>query len=464
MDVIEIDAASNRGVDEIRDLRDKVKYAPTEVRYKVYIIDEVHMLTTEAFNALLKTLEEPPSHVIFILATTEPHKLLPTIVSRCQRFAFRRLSLETIIGRLKLICDSGQISYDERALELIARAADGGMRDALSLLDQVLAFGKDKLDEDTVVLVTGSVSRKELFGLIYSLYKREVPSAFQQLHRFLQEGVEPEKLLQDLTFVCRDLLLLKTAPALFEAERSNEEQQLAKEISTTWLNQLLEKCIFYQQKIKWVSHPRILLEMFLVQICEQLKEEPRSSEYESRIQALEREIEKLKSRISTAAVSAPPQKQEEKPKSQLAPTPKSTSIRSDWIKRLSPEMFQKVKRVWPEVLNRVKAEKITVHAWLVDGEPVAATEDLVLIAFRGPVHRDAVEKENNRNMIEAALSQVLGSPMRIKAIMRSDWEEWKQQVNARLEREEENVPEEDSVDPVKRAIDLFGADLVEVIE
>ena len=154
MDVVEIDAASNRGVDEIRDLRDKVKFAPTEVRYKVYIVDEVHMLTTEAFNALLKTLEEPPDHVIFILATTEPHKLPQTIRSRCQHFPFHRISFREIVRHLHRICDAQSVEVDEAALATIARAADGGMRDALSLLDQVLAYADGRVEESTVLAVT----------------------------------------------------------------------------------------------------------------------------------------------------------------------------------------------------------------------------------------------------------------------------------------------------------------------
>ncbi|EGS4843797.1 DNA polymerase III subunit gamma/tau, partial [Listeria monocytogenes] len=158
-DVLEIDAASNNGVEEIRDIREKVKYAPTVAKYKVYIIDEVHMLSTGAFNALLKTLEEPPKHVIFILATTEPHKLPLTIISRVQRFDFKRITTQDIIGRLKFILEEEKIPYDEKALMIVARAAEGGMRDALSLLDQVISYGSEEVTVEDALEITGSVAQ-----------------------------------------------------------------------------------------------------------------------------------------------------------------------------------------------------------------------------------------------------------------------------------------------------------------
>lgn len=165
-DVIEIDAASNNGVEEIRDIRDKVKYAPTEADYKVYIIDEVHMLSTGAFNALLKTLEEPPANVVFILATTEPHKIPATIISRTQRFDFKRITAESILQRMIYILDQKNVDYDDKALKVIAKAAEGGMRDALSLLDQVISFGDNNVTLDNALLVTGSVTQESLFNYL----------------------------------------------------------------------------------------------------------------------------------------------------------------------------------------------------------------------------------------------------------------------------------------------------------
>ena len=215
-DVIEIDAASNNGVEEIRDIRDKVKYAPTQADYKVYIIDEVHMLSTSAFNALLKTLEEPPANVVFILATTDPHKIPATIISRTQRFDFKRITSGAILERMEYILKQKQFEYDEKALNVIARAAEGGMRDALSILDQVLSFGDNKVTLDNALLVTGSVTRENLIKYLSQVQNHETVAGLQTIHAILDEGKDSKRLLEDLINCCRDLLLYKQAPEMLE--------------------------------------------------------------------------------------------------------------------------------------------------------------------------------------------------------------------------------------------------------
>ena len=215
-DVIEIDAASNNGVEEIRDIRDKVKYAPTQADYKVYIIDEVHMLSTSAFNALLKTLEEPPANVVFILATTDPHKIPATIISRTQRFDFKRITSGAILERMEYILKQKQFEYDEQALNVIARAAEGGMRDALSILDQVLSFGDNKVTLDNALLVTGSVTRENLIKYLSQVQNHETVAGLQTIHAILDEGKDSKRLLEDLINCCRDLLLYKQAPEMLE--------------------------------------------------------------------------------------------------------------------------------------------------------------------------------------------------------------------------------------------------------
>lgn len=197
-DVIEIDAASNNGVEEIRDIRDKVKYAPTQADYKVYIIDEVHMLSTSAFNALLKTLEEPPANVVFILATTDPHKIPATIISRTQRFDFKRITSGAILERMEYILKQKEFEYDEKALNVIARAAEGGMRDALSILDQVLSFGDNKVTLDNALLVTGSVTRENLIKYLSQVQNHETVAGLQTIHEILDEGKDTKRLLEDL--------------------------------------------------------------------------------------------------------------------------------------------------------------------------------------------------------------------------------------------------------------------------
>ncbi|HBF75607.1 MAG TPA: DNA polymerase III subunit gamma/tau, partial [Lactobacillus sp.] len=187
-DVIEIDAASNNGVEEIRDIRDKVKYAPTEADYKVYIIDEVHMLSTGAFNALLKTLEEPPANVIFILATTEPHKIPATIISRTQRFDFKQIQAKDSLSRMAYILKEKNLSYDDEALKVIAKASEGGMRDALSILDQVISFGDDKVTLDNALLVTGAVRKQLLVTYLTQVTHQETQKALMTIQEILDEG------------------------------------------------------------------------------------------------------------------------------------------------------------------------------------------------------------------------------------------------------------------------------------
>ncbi|MGA8942635.1 MAG: DNA polymerase III subunit gamma/tau [Thermoactinomyces sp.] len=474
MDVVEIDAASNRGVDEIRDLRDKVKYAPTEVRYKVYIIDEVHMLTTEAFNALLKTLEEPPAHVVFILATTEPHKLPPTIISRCQRFTFRRISFEQIVKRIKFICQSMQISFDEEALLAIARSADGGMRDALSLLDQVLAFSGQSLRIQDVQAVTGSVSRELVLDLLTDLADRNVSSALEKLDRFIVNGVEPENLIQDFIHTCRDLLLFQTAPSLMKHEKGRQwidsVEKAAQKLTEARLTQMMELLVHFQQQLKWVTHPRVLLEMAMVRLAH--ISEPASDgassdtvrKLELRIRQLESTVHQLKNRTSLKEELPPDQKVQPAPSSHRASAP---PVNSAWIQQLSDQQLSRIKKIWPEVLHRVKEEKITVHAWLIDGEPVGATKDAVIVAFKSKIHRETTNKESNKSLIEEVLSKIMGNRMQLKTVMVEDWEKLGRKLDIHTSEPEgqgkESKPKADH-DIVKKAVRLFGEDIVKIMD
>ena len=211
-DIIEIDAASNNGVDEVRDLIDRVKYAPMQGTYKIYIIDEVHMMTTGAFNALLKTIEEPPAHVVFILATTEPNKVIPTIISRCQRFDFNKVSLQDLISRLQIVCRSEKIDIDEEAVYLIAQLSDGGMRDALSILDQCTAFCTSNISIDDVRQIYGVMTTAELGTLFYDLYKRNTEALIRTLNDAEASGMDLKRLTQDMISLLKDSLILDRAP------------------------------------------------------------------------------------------------------------------------------------------------------------------------------------------------------------------------------------------------------------
>ncbi|MDI3256727.1 MAG: DNA polymerase III subunit gamma/tau [Kyrpidia sp.] len=271
LDVVEIDAASNRGIDEVRELREQVRYAPTQVRYKVYIIDEVHMLTPEAFNALLKTLEEPPEHVVFILATTEPHKLPATIVSRCQRFAFQRILAGDAAERMKTILERKGRRAEDKALWLIARAADGGLRDALSLLDQALSFSEDVLREEDVLALIGRMPGKDLLRGIEALAAGDTAAVLLWSREQLDRGFDVGPLAAALLDTLRDILWIQTAAdhpdvrerLQFEPELKTFADRLESERILAWMDRLTE----LQQQLRWHGQARLLLELTLVKLC-----------------------------------------------------------------------------------------------------------------------------------------------------------------------------------------------------
>ncbi|WP_168188782.1 DNA polymerase III subunit gamma/tau [Thermoflavimicrobium daqui] len=483
LDVVEIDAASNRGVDEIRDLRDKVKYAPTEVRYKVYIIDEVHMLTTEAFNALLKTLEEPPRHVLFILATTEPHKLPATILSRCQRFTFRRISFEKIVHHLKKICEVKQVSYTEQALFAITNAADGGMRDALSLLDQALALGGNTIEEETILSITGSVSKQTIFTLLQAIVQRKAAEALNYLDDLITQGVEAERIMQDLTYACRDLLLIKSAPqleknqGLIELTESNHE--LIEQCTIQQLTEMLDIFIHYQQQMKFVAHHRILLEVVIVRLCQlsvtaDYRENPQMKQLEEEIAKLKLTITDLKKSLEQKRSPASNTSEVGKSKvsALVSPSPAPSMIQSDWLKQASEDQLLRVKKAWGDILQLVKKERVTVHAWLIDGEPVAASDQVILVAFQTKIHRNTIEKSEMKSMVEKMIAQVLGSSYRLQTMMVDEWKQIQKEVEPKAKlpssssedvyKKTDHVKAEDDI--VKRAVKLFGEELVEIYE
>ena len=226
-DVLELDAASNNGVDEIRELIDKVKYGTILGRYKVYIIDEVHMLSTGAFNALLKTLEEPPEHVIFILATTEPHKILPTILSRCQRYDFTKLSDKDIKARLKAVLEKEGVAYNDEAIDIIISLADGGMRDALSILDQVLAYSGNKLDVQDILDIFALESKEEKMGLLSAIIDKDVSDVLARINRYVSLGTDIKRLTDDLLLILKDILIYQSSRNISCLEIINEQEAQA---------------------------------------------------------------------------------------------------------------------------------------------------------------------------------------------------------------------------------------------
>ena len=301
-DVIEIDAASNNGVEEIRFIRDRANYAPTQAEYKVYIVDEVHMLSTGAFNALLKTLEEPRKNVVFILATTEPHKIPATIISRTQRFDFKRINTQDIVDHLKTVLDGSQIAYEEEALQVIARAAEGGMRDALSIAYQAIAFSDGKVTTQDALEVTGSLSYEMMDRLMQFCEDQAVPDALETLRQLLSSGKEARRLLENLLVYCRDLLLYQQAPQLLE-EKSLQITPGFKTLAQAatadkiyhWITVLNET----QNEVRFTNNPTIYLEVAVVKLANQ-RRLPASGEVSvsnQEVQQLRQEIQKLQSEV-----------------------------------------------------------------------------------------------------------------------------------------------------------------------
>ncbi len=501
MDVVEIDAASNRGVEEIRDIRDKVKYAPTEVRRKVYIIDEVHMLTTEAFNALLKTLEEPPGHVMFVLATTEPHKLPPTIISRCQRFEFRRVSLGEQIGRLREICENEGIAAEDEALAYIARLSDGGMRDALSLLDQISSFTGGQVTLAQAIDATGGLPSEQFARLAAAVRDGDVSAVLQEIDDMMKAGKSADKCLEQLMHYFRDMLLAQLAPeAAGESGRvadPAELRKLAEGFPRGRLFAIIDLLNRYQTEMKYAAHPQTMFEIALIKLCSASSEDqaqPRDpagapaqaaageiAKLQTRLSELERKLENV---LKNGGGLQAPNPGGVKPaggnggrgaSAGFAPTGSRGAVRpriklDAFLEARDSAETKELLAKWPQILQRVKEEKVTVHAWLVDGEPAAFADGTALVAFRNTIHRETSEKPANKSVIEGVLGSVWGSPVVMATVLQKEWQEalaadaGAMREQAAAGEELKLVPEdgtETDRDPlIEEAIRLFGEELV----
>lgn len=501
MDVQEIDAASNRGVEEIRDLRDKVKYAPTEVRRKVYIIDEVHMLTTEAFNALLKTLEEPPQHVMFILATTEPHKLPATIISRCQRFDFRRVSLEEQTGRLTEICQKEGITADADALQYIARLSDGGMRDALSILDQISSFTDGKVTYQQVLGMTGGIPSEQFARLAAAILEGDMGQLLELVEQLMHEGKSADKCLENLLYYFRDLLMIKMVPGADQLTdrvlNPADFRDMAAAYSRERLFVIVETLSRYLGEMKYASHPQTIFEVALMKLCSSGSDAAAAvgvpaagagmpapagaagAAQPGELEQLKRQIAALEKKLEQAIQAGGVGGGREQATPQRAAAPPSTP-RVSAPSKLPPQLdkfiaskdspdFGEVYKQWSHVLQGVKEEKVTVHAWFVDGEPVSVMDDAVLVAFKNTIHRDTTEKPANRQVIEYVMNAKLGKPYRLVTMMMKDWSEAATKsasgATEELRLEHEHEAAEAKSEPwIDEAIQLFGEDLVVIKE
>lgn len=475
LDVIEIDAASNRGVDEIRELRENVKFTPTEVKYKVYIIDEVHMLTTEAFNALLKTLEEPPEHVVFILATTEAHKLPLTIISRCQRFDFRRISATEMIGRMQEIVVAEGYTAEPEALMLVARYSEGAMRDALGLLDQAFAMVTDskKILTDDVLLLTGRISTQEFSEITKQIRAGQTDQVLTQTNQLLQQGKEPQRILEDLIFYYRDLLLYKTAPGLEEIKAKiiadKEFTAAADSYTDEQLYLMIETLNKYLSELRFTAQNRIVLELALIRASRMFVKQGQPATTVEPVAKVEPTATEQKAPVTAAKPEAVP---EAKPEVAAKTAPRVANGNGTIPNNMELSTYEKlcdlanaadddeiwrIKEEWNAVLATLRQRKINVHAWFIDGEPVCVADKRIVVAFKSLMHRDTSNKLENLQLIEEVVEQNLASPYKVVNVMLRDW----QQIVEPLQVEKK--PQEKSADElVADTISLFGEDILEI--
>ena len=402
-DVIEFDAASNSRVEEMRDIIEKVRFAPADARFKVYIIDEVHMLSTSAFNALLKTLEEPPAHAVFILATTEPHKLPATIISRCQRFDFKRLSSIDIVERMKVVLEDIQMGYDEQALKSIAQAAAGGMRDALSLLDQVVSFSNESIQLEDVLLVTGSVSQDAFYNIASSLKQKDVANVLGMLEQLIADGKEPLRLAEDFITFFRDLLLLQTDGSLEELlEFISPEQkflELAHDFEIETLYGFIDILAKTQQEMRFSHHTKIYLETALLKMA-QLKGTARVTvgidpALEGKVASLENRLGQLSQQFQSENGGPHMQQPKDQPRQRVRPQGNQynapTGRIQEVLKTATKSDLQKIKSAWALGLANLQKSQ---SALLADAEPVAANASAFVVKFKYDIHCQMVADNN----------------------------------------------------------------------
>ncbi|HCX9422525.1 TPA: DNA polymerase III subunit gamma/tau [Staphylococcus aureus] len=475
-DVIEIDAASNNGVDEIRNIRDKVKYAPSELKYKVYIIDEVHMLTTGAFNALLKTLEEPPAHAIFILATTEPHKIPPTIISRAQRFDFKAISLNQIVERLKFVADAQQIECEDEALAFIAKASEGGMRDALSIMDQAIAFGDGTLTLQDALNVTGSVHDEALDHLFDDIVQGDVQASFKKYHQFITEGKEVNRLINDMIYFVRDTIMNKTS------EKDTEYRALMN-LELDMLYQMIDLINDTLVSIRFSVNQNVHFEVLLVKLAEQIKGQPQvianvaepaqiasSPNTDVLLQCMEQLEQELKTLKAQGVSVAPVQKSSKKPARGIQKSKNAFSMQqiAKVLDKANKADIKLLKDHWQEVIDHAKNnDKKSLVSLLQNSEPVAASEDHVLVKFEEEIHCEIVNKDDEkRSSIESVVCNIVNKNVKVVGVPSDQWQRVRTEYLQNRKNEGDDMPKQQAqqTDIAQKAKDLFGEETVHVID
>ena len=471
MDVFEIDAASNRGIDEIRDLRESVKFSPVDGKFKIYIIDEVHMLTTEAFNALLKTLEEPPSHVVFILATTEAHKIPATIHSRCQRYDFRKITDAEIFARLEYVAENMKIQVEPEVLRIIATHADGGMRDALSILDQCSTFA-EVITVDAVREILGLIGREWIWALVEALAQKNTKESLVLLNDILSKGKDIKQILIELAQYFREIML-------YQVEGS------AQNFSSSESNEVLKKhsrCFSYDELVEYIKsihsvinelrfspQPRITLEVLLVTLCNVNLQQNQTALLQ-RIEMLEENLKNgnIKSAESVAVKVVVPRVEPVVAETSAVVSANDHKVDSSevaleavTIKPMPPVNLSvnnlAATDLWEELLRDLAKEgKMSIMACVKQGNLIALENDLAVIEFSKPFLKERTEKDDYREIIEGIIQKKCGKNIRIKCVLVGEMAFKKEEVInvAKSETINEDHP------TLKAAIKMFGDNII----
>ncbi len=487
MDVIEIDAASNRGIDEIRQLRERVSFAPVNCRYKVYIIDEVHMITTDAFNALLKTLEEPPEHVVFILATTEPQKIPATIHSRCQRYDFHRVSVEDIAKHLAKVAQGSGIDADEDALHLMAIQADGGMRDAVSLLDQCAVMDK-KITATTVRQVLGIVGRESLRNLVTLIGKQDLSGSLGVLNELTMEGKDIKQILIELTEYLRALLLFK-AEAGYEDIYLTDTAEAFAPIADLYTNDRIlaatSRIHKALEEIRFSARERIVAELCLFDLChiqgntvEALA--ARVAQLERRLAEASLHVQAMPATPGQSVAQAVPAKTAENittketgqapvvppkavPPSKATPVPNMAAATLDTgsaVERAVAAQDNGVE-LWSQVCQALKSRrKRTILAYAEMGTVLALTADKLTVGFSTETSKSRMEEPDYKNVLLDILQEITGSSLALAFVEKAGLEPT--QIKVTLTKRPQSVPVQkppatkELPKDVKQALDVFG--------
>jgi DNA polymerase-3 subunit gamma/tau len=479
MDVLEIDGASNRGIEEIRTLRENVKFKPSAGRYKIYIIDEVHSLTGDAFNALLKTLEEPPAHVKFIFATTESHKVPLTILSRCQRLQFKRISVPEAVEKLEKIAQKEKLKYEKNALFMIAKATEGALRDAESLLDQLASFSEGKIKEKDVLTLLGLAPEDMYLSILTAIREKKGDEIFGLVKKLYEEGADLTQFAKGLFEVFRHLLILKTAPragTLIEAspEMVAALQKKAADFSQGELLLALSILQNFQLQLRRpVASPKLLAEVALLKLVyldgvhsveDLIKNTGSSIKPGAAVPGTEKKTLKPAETINSASGLSSPNVLIGDPSENARREPLDSPIKSGNDRRgENPQpsseglTLSDVEKAWPQVIEAVKAKRMSLSLYLAESEPAEVEGSVIVLGlpteFR--FHKETMEKDLNKQVIEDAFAHVLGRKIRIQCVVTEREGMNGDTPGGRIPVKDETVP-----DIVAKALEIFDGSKV----